>query len=153
MKIWHLVLRNSTNSSVVNQMHKQNVFITSRPGSHLTCIEPIPGIRAQLQNLSEKDAKEYVAQYPEDQVTFSDINKKFGMPFLERPVHLTLACYVYLIMSAKGLHRVSDTELFSQIIVATPNYLHRTKCPSVQEFLSKVHWNLFSNDDSRLNYN
>ena len=94
------------------------VFITSRPGSQLTHIEPTPCIRAQLQNFSDKEIREYTACYSEgDQKIFSDIEEKFGMDFLERPINLTLACYMYISLGIKGLHHISQTQLFSQIVL------------------------------------
>ena len=94
------------------------VIITSRPGSQLTHTEPTPCIRAQLQNFSEDDVKEYTALYLEgDQEMFSDMKEKFGMGFLDRPINLALACYMYISLGIKGQHHVSLTELFSQIVL------------------------------------
>ena len=94
------------------------VFITSRPGSQLTHIEPTPCIRAHLQNFSEEDVREYVACYwDRDQEIFSDLKEKFGMGFLGRPINLALACYMYTSLGIKGWHHVSQTQLFSQIVL------------------------------------
>ena len=94
------------------------VLITSRPGSDLTRIQPTPCIRAKLQNLSEEDVKEYIAHYSEgDQEMLPHIKNKFTMQFLERPINLALAWYVYMTMGSKGLYWASQTRLFSQIIV------------------------------------
>ena len=97
---------------------RATVLITSRPGSQMTHIEPTPCIRAQLQNFSDKEIREYTACYSEgDQEIFSDIEEKFGMDFLERPINLALACYMYMSLGIKDLHHVSQTELFSKIVL------------------------------------
>ena len=94
------------------------VLITSRPGSQMTRIEPTPCIRAQLQNFSDKEIREYTACYSEgDQEIFSDIEEKFGMDFLERPINLALMCYMYMSVGIKDLHHASQTQLFSQIVL------------------------------------
>ena len=94
------------------------VFITSRPESQVTQIKPTPCIRAKLQNFSEEDVREYTACYLQgDQEIFSDLKGKFGMDFLDRPINLALACYMYTSLGIKGLHHVSQTQLFSQIVL------------------------------------
>ena len=94
------------------------VFITSRPESQVTQIKPTPCIRAKLQNFSEEDVRQYTACYSEgDQEIFSDIKEKFGMGFLDRPINLALACYMYTSLGITGLHHVSQTQLFSQIVL------------------------------------
>ena len=106
---------------ISRDLHAQaTVFITSRPESQVSQIKPTPCIRAELQNFSEEDVKEYTAHYLEgDQEMFSDMEEKFGMGFLDRPINLALACYMYRYMSLgiKGLHNISQTRLFSQIVL------------------------------------
>ena len=94
------------------------VFITSRPESQVTEIRPTPCIRAKLENFSEEDVREYTASYSEgDQEIFSDLEERFGMDFLDRPINLALACYMYTSLGIKDLHHVSQTQLFSQIVL------------------------------------
>ena len=127
------------------------VFITSRPGSQLTQIKPSPCIRAKLHNFSEKDVREYTACYFEgDQETFSDMEEKFGMGFLDRPINLALACYMYRYMSLgiKDLHHVSQTQLFSQIVLQLL-IVYIKKESHVEIPLGNV-LDLFSTNDKRL---
>ena len=125
------------------------VLITSRPGSHLAHIEPTPCIRAQLQNFSEEDVKEYTAHYSEgDQEILSDIEKKFGMDFLERPINLALACYIYMSLGTKGLDHVTQTQLFGQIVLQLL-MVYIKKESRVDVSLGNV-LELFSTDDRRL---
>ena len=94
------------------------VLITSRPESQVTPIRPTPCIRANLQNFSEEDVREYTASYLKaDQKIFSDLEERFGMGFLDRPINLALACYMYKSLGIKDLHHVSQTQLFSQIVL------------------------------------
>ena len=94
------------------------VFITSRPESQVTKIRPSPCIRAKLENFSEEDVREYTASYSQgDQEIFSDLEERFGMDFLDRPINLALACYMYTSLGIKDLHHVSQTQLFSQIVL------------------------------------
>ena len=125
------------------------VIITSRPGSQLTCMEPTPCIRAQLQNFSDKEVKEYTAHYSEgDQKLFSDIEEMFGMNFLERPINLALACYMYMSLGIKDFHHVSQTQLFSQIVLQLL-MIYIKKESSVDVALQNV-LDFFGTDDMRL---
>ena len=125
------------------------VLITSRPGSQLTGMEPTPCIRAQLQNFSDKEVKEYTAHYSEgDQKIFSDIEEKFGMNFLERPINLALACYMYMSLGINGLHHVSQTQLFSQIVLQLL-MVYIKKESNIDVPLRNV-LDFFSTDDMRL---
>ena len=127
------------------------VLITSRPESQLTQIKPTPCIRAKLNNFSEKDVREYTAHYLEgDQEIVSDMEEKFGMGFLDRPINLALACYMYRFMSLgiKGLHHVSQTQLFSQIVLQLL-IIYIKKESHVDISLGNV-MDLFSTGDKRL---
>ena len=125
------------------------VFITSRPGSQLTHMEPTPCIRAQLQNFSDEEVKEYMVRYSEgDQEIFSDIEEKFGMDFLERPINLALACYMYMSLGIKDLHHVSQTQLFSQIVLQML-MIYIKKESRVDVSLRNV-LDFFSTDDRRV---
>ena len=125
------------------------VCISSRPGSQLTRTEPTPCIRAQLQNFSEEDVKEYTACYSDgDQKIFSDIKKTFGMDFLERPINLALACYMYRSLGITDLHHVSQTQLFSEIVLQLL-MVYIKKESRVDVSLQNV-LDCFSTDDRRL---
>ena len=125
------------------------VFITSRPGSQLTHIEPTPCIRAKLHNFSEEDVREYTACYSEgDQEIFSDLKERFGMGFLDRPINLALACYMYTSLGIKDLHHVSQTQLFSQIVLQLL-IIYIKKKSHVDISLGNV-LDLFSRDDGEL---
>ena len=125
------------------------VFITSRPESHVTQIKPTPCIRANLQNFSEEDVREYTVCYSEgDQEMFSDLKEKFGMGFLDRPINLALACYMYTSLGIKGLHHVSQTQLFSQIVLQLLT-VYIKKESHVDILLGNV-MDLFSRDDGKL---
>ena len=125
------------------------VFITSRPESQVTQIKPTPCIRAKLQNLSEGDIREYIACYLEgDQEIFSDLKENFGMDFLARPINLALACYMYTSLGTKGLHHVSQTQLFSQIVLQLL-IVYVKKGSHVDIPLGNI-LDLFSTGDSRL---
>ena len=125
------------------------VLITSRPGSQLTHTEPTPCIRAQLQNFSEADVKEYTACYSNgDQKIFSDVKNKFGMDFLDRPINLALACYMYMSLGITDLHHVSQTQLFSEIVLQLL-MVYIKKESRVDVSLQNV-LDCFSTDDRRL---
>ena len=125
------------------------VFISSRPGSQLTHTEPTPCIRAQLQTFSEEDVKEYTAGYSNgDQKIFSDVKNKFGMDFLERPINLALACYMYMSLGIADLHHVSQTQLFSEIVLQLL-MVYIKKESRVDVSLQNV-LDCFSTDDRRL---
>ena len=101
-----------------NLSAQATVFVTSRPESQVTQIKLTPCIRAKLQNFSEEDVREYTARYSEgDQEIFSDMKTKFGMGFLDRPINLALACCMYTSFGIKDLHHISQTQLFSQIVL------------------------------------
>ena len=125
------------------------VFITSRPESQVTQIKPTPCIRAKLQNFSEEDVKEYTACYLQgDQEMLSDLEEKFGMNFLDRPINLALACYMYTSLGIKGLHHVSQTQLFSEIVLQLL-IVYIKKESHVDIALGNV-LDFFSTDDRRL---
>ena len=125
------------------------VFVTSRPGSQVTQIKLTPCITAQLQNYSEEDVKEYTAWYSEgDQEITSEMEEKFGMDFLERPINLALACYMYTSLDMTDLHRASQTWLFSQIVLQLL-IVYIKKESHVDIPLGNV-LDLFSTEDSRL---
>ena len=125
------------------------VLISSRPGSQLTHTEPTPCITAQLQKFSAEDVKEYTACYSHgDQEIFSDIKNKFGMDFLERPINLALACYIYMSLGIKDLHHVSQTQLFSQIVLRLL-MVYIKKESRVDVSLGNI-LDLFSRDDGKL---
>ena len=125
------------------------VLITSRPKSQVIQIKPTPCIRAKLQNFSEEDVREYTACYLEgDQEIFSNLQQKFGMGFLARPINLALACYMHTSLGIKGLHHVSQTELFSQIVLQLL-IVYVKKGSHVDIPLGNI-LDLFSTEDSRL---
>ena len=107
------------NNLITGELYAQaTVLITSRPGSQLTYMNPHSDITAQLENLSEKDVKDYIACYSKrSQEMCSDIKGKFGMHFLSRPINLALACCLYKKVGSKGIHQVSQTGLFSQFVL------------------------------------
>ena len=125
------------------------VFITSRPESQVTQINPALCIRANLENFSEEDVKEYIACYlKRDPEIFSDMKKKFGMDFLTRPINLALACYMYTSLGIKGLHHVSQTQLFNQIVLQLLT-VYIKKESHVDILLGNI-TDLFSRDDGKL---
>ena len=126
-----------------------SVFITSRPESQVTEIKPTPCVRAKLQNFSEEDVKEYTACYFEgDQEIFSNMKKTFGMDFLDRPINLALACYMYTSLGIKGLYHVSQTQLFSQIVLQLL-IVYIKKDSHVDISLGNI-MDLFNRDDGKL---
>ena len=135
---------------ISRNLNKQaTVLITSRPESQVIQIKPTPCIRAKLQNFSEEDVREYTACYLEgDQEIFSNLQQKFGMGFLARPINLALACYMHTSLGIKGLHHVSQTELFSQIVLQLL-IVYVKKGSHVDIPLGNI-LDLFSTEDSRL---
>ena len=135
---------------ISRDLHAQaTVLITSRPGSQLTHMELTPCISARLQNFSDEEVKEYTACYSEgDPEIFSDIEEKFQMDFLERPINLALACYMYMSLGMKSLHHVSQTQLFNQIVLQLL-LVYIKKDSRVDVSLGNV-LDLFSRDDGKL---
>ena len=79
----------------------------------------------------------------------TDVMKRFGMHFLERPINLVLACYIYMTMGSKALRRVSRTELFSQIVVKLLMMYTVKMCPCEKVSLQRV-LDFFTIENSRL---
>ena len=70
------------------------------------------------------------------------------MGFLDRPINLALACYMYTSLGIKGLHQVSQSQLFSQIVLQLLTvYIQKTSHAEIS--LGNV-LDLFSRDDGEL---
>ena len=114
------VLRNSSSSSVVIYMDKQQCSLPLDLGvnwltqSQLLASEHY--YRTSLKMMSKSIQR---ATRRETRKCFLTWGRSLVLGFLNRPINLALACYMYRYMSLgiKGLHHVSQTQLFSQIVL------------------------------------
>ena len=100
------------------------VIVTTRPGSKLKDVtkDLFPRIEANLEDFSRDEVSQYVEKYfarNRADATPEIAGKFFGMPFLQRPINLALACYLYDVNrgSTESLLSVTtQTVLMTQII-------------------------------------
>ena len=117
------------------------VVITSRPGSDLAKKLPTSHICAQLQNMSEETIEQYIGKYfkldgPEVDNKYQQMRKIFmGSTFLQRPIHLALACHVFKNHPASE-GKMSDmtvTGVFNTILSEfIPTYAEKKKMKEVR---------------------
>ena len=117
------------------------VVITSRPGSDLAKKLPTSHICAQLQNMSEETIKQYIGKYfkldaPEVDNKYQQMREIFmGSTFLQRPIHLALACHVFKNHPASE-GKMSDmtiTGVFNTILNEfIPTYAEKKKMKEVR---------------------
>ena len=98
----------------------KTVLVTSRPGSKISRVLPMPHVTVQLRELSEKDIIKYVRQYcsTDDEEVYVCIREKFGIQFLQRPINLALVCCLYVSPGLGSLDSrlISQTELLNRIM-------------------------------------
>ena len=113
--------------------HMSTVVITSRPGSDLAKKLPTSHICAQLQNMSEETIKQDIGKYftldaHEVDNKYKQMREIFmGSTFLQRPIHLALACHVF------KNHPASESEMSDMTVTGVFNTILNEFIPTYAE--------------------